>query len=200
MLTTDSPGDGADTFDSSPFNYDVTGINEYLSGTGKRGGPLVTSANETFRSDLRIFSSDNNTAIRAMSTQPVFEQTCLTVFQKMLDTVPDGVALSDVIGPRAWITQESHLDLSPGGVVQYSGKITSYVRGGGAPPNKANYFYGTEYGGNAGYLSTTKWSKSYLHAWVTPSDAQFRCCEQHRQHLIQRQYVRHLRCHQGVRV
>ena len=35
-------------------------VDEYLSGTGNRGGPLVTTANQTVQSDLRLYTSDNN--------------------------------------------------------------------------------------------------------------------------------------------
>lgn len=39
-------------------------VKEYLSGTGQQGGPLVTSATQSVRSDLRLYSSDNNKTMR----------------------------------------------------------------------------------------------------------------------------------------
>jgi hypothetical protein len=138
-----------DSFDSSPFVFDNTGVSEYLNGSGRAGGPLVTTANVTFRSDLRIFSSDNNATIKAMaSSQKTFESACFPIFEKMINTVPKGVQLSDVIGPRQWITMESHLDLASNGAVNYSGTIGTYSKA--AVPTTASYFYGKSGGGNTG--------------------------------------------------
>ena len=39
-------------------------VRQYLSGTGNRGGPLVTTANKTVQSDLRLFESDQNATIK----------------------------------------------------------------------------------------------------------------------------------------
>ena len=39
-------------------------LQQYLSGTGNRGGPLVTTANKTVQSDLRLFESDQNATIK----------------------------------------------------------------------------------------------------------------------------------------
>ncbi|CZT51102.1 uncharacterized protein RSE6_12189 [Rhynchosporium secalis] len=143
--------DGADTFDSTPFVYENKNVEEYLSAKGKAGGPLVTSKNTTFRSDFRIFNSDLNKTIIAMSTPQTFLDTCFAVFEKMMDTVPRGMKLSEPITPRRWILRESHLDLSRSGVVQYSGNITTYSRGGPPVPNQAIYYYSTEGNGNTGY-------------------------------------------------
>ncbi|KAL2064556.1 hypothetical protein VTL71DRAFT_3693 [Oculimacula yallundae] len=143
--------DGADTFDSTPFVYENKNVEEYLKAKGKAGGPLVTTKNTTFRSDFRIFNSDFNKTITAMSAPQAFLDTCFTVFEKMMDTVPRGVKLSDPITPRRWILIESHLDLSPTGVVQYSGNISSYSRGSVPVPNQAIYYYGKKGGGNTGY-------------------------------------------------
>ena len=35
-------------------------VKQYLSGTGSRGGPLVTTTNTTDQSDLRLYESDGN--------------------------------------------------------------------------------------------------------------------------------------------
>jgi len=141
--------DGRDLFDSTPAVFDNVGVTEYLTGTGKKGGPLVISHNVTERSDLRIFSSDNNATIKAMSTPTTFEDTCFTIFEKMVNTVPTAVTLSDPIGPRPWTLLESHLDLTTAGAVTYSGTIVTHSRTA-TPPGSASYFYGTVGGGNTG--------------------------------------------------
>ncbi|KAG9227959.1 heme peroxidase [Amylocarpus encephaloides] len=140
--------EGRSTFDSTPNVFDNTGVNEYISGVGLKGGPLVVGANETTRSDLRIFKSDNNVTINAMNTPGSFEQTCLNIFEKMSNTVPSGVTLSAPIVPRPWIMRESHLDLTPLGIVTFQGTISAH--GATEPPATASYFYGTEGGGNTG--------------------------------------------------
>lgn len=130
-------------------------MNEYLNGSGQAGGPLVTTSNVIFRSDLRIFSSDKNATIKAMSSAQAFENTCFNIFQRMINTVPKGVTLSGVIGPRPWILKESHLDLSPSGQVQYSGTIVTQSKAAGAAPATASYTYGTTGGGNTGPKSSS---------------------------------------------
>ena len=42
-------------------------VQQYVSGTGNRGGPLVTTANKTVQSDLRLYESDNNVTIERYS-------------------------------------------------------------------------------------------------------------------------------------
>jgi hypothetical protein len=147
-LLTKYSTEGRVEFDSTPAIFDNVGVNEYLNGSGQAGGPLVTTANKTFQSDLRIFTSDHNLTIKAMASPQAFEDTCFTIFEKMINTVPSGTVLSDPIGPRPWITMESHLDLSPTGAVQYSGTIATHSWNG-FPPT-ASYYYGTVGGGNTG--------------------------------------------------
>ncbi|TVY15916.1 WSC domain-containing protein [Lachnellula arida] len=149
ILDQPTVGDGgADHFDSTPFVFDAVGVNEYLNGSGQAGGPLVTTQNKTFRSDLRIFNSDSNATIKAMaSSTQSFEDACFTVFEKMINTVPKTVTLStDLVGPRPWILMESHLDLSSTGAVQYSGNITTKSRFNPSVPTTATYGYGTSGG------------------------------------------------------
>lgn len=73
--------------------------------------------NGTTNSDLRIFSSDGNTTIKAYvvgdnvliprslihhrfaASAEHFAQTCSALFEKMIDTVPLGVILSEVLEP-----------------------------------------------------------------------------------------------------
>ena len=39
-------------------------VNQYLEGTGQRGGPLVTTSNVTVQSDLRLYLSDHNETMK----------------------------------------------------------------------------------------------------------------------------------------
>jgi hypothetical protein len=113
----------------------------------------VTTSNTTFQPDKRLFESDSNATVKAMATsQTSLENTCFTIFEKMINTVPKSVTLSDVIGPRKWITMFSFLDLTPRGVVTYSGTIGTYSKT--AVPKKASYQYGYSSSGNTGLKSS----------------------------------------------
>lgn len=66
--------DGGSNFDSTTAVFDNTNVLEYLNGTGK-GGPLVLGFNSTTNSDLRLFESDNNATIKALTDAQKFQDT-----------------------------------------------------------------------------------------------------------------------------
>ena len=86
--------------DDTVANFDNSVVQEYIRGSGNRGGPLVTTTNKTVQSDLRLYSSDRNATVRklAQSTDQ-FRSTCATLFTRMIDTVPKGVKLTPPIDP-----------------------------------------------------------------------------------------------------
>lgn len=157
--------DGGSNFDSTPALFDATNINEYLNGTGKAGGPLVVGFNSTTNSDLRLFSSDNNATILALTEAQKFQDTCYTIFEKMLDTVPSNVVLSEVVGPRTWTMGESHPDLSTTGDIVFSGFITWHSLTE-SPLLKANYTYTTSEG-DVGVLNSAIGVSSVKHGFGT---------------------------------
>ena len=153
-VVSDTNKHGADPFDSTPFVFDNTGVNEYLNWSGKKGGPLSNGKNQTTNSDFRIFSSDQNVTMRTLATPQSFQQKCFTIFERMLDTVPNGVVLSPtIVGPRPWILNEGQLDLSSTGSVSFSGKISTHSVA--AAPAAAPYKFITEGNGNTGPRTTT---------------------------------------------
>ncbi|KAJ7200275.1 heme peroxidase [Mycena rebaudengoi] len=81
------------------FDNNVLGnATEYIHGTTLN--PLVVGLNDTANSDKRIFSSDGNATMRAFADSPeLFALTCADMFARMLDTVPRGVELTEVITP-----------------------------------------------------------------------------------------------------
>ena len=91
---------GRIAFDDSVANFDIDAVQQYTHGNGNGGGPLVTTANKTVQSDLRLFSSDGNATIKklAQSTDR-FRSICTTLFTRMIDTVPNGVTLTPIIDP-----------------------------------------------------------------------------------------------------
>jgi hypothetical protein len=89
---------GGSNFDTTRGIFDPTVVGEYLSWTGQKGGPLVTSFNETSRSDLRLYESDNNATMHALFAQGAgFLDTCVELLGRAMNTVPSGVQLGEVV-------------------------------------------------------------------------------------------------------
>jgi hypothetical protein len=89
---------GGSNFDTTRGVFDPNVVGEYVHWTGNKGGPLVTSHNETMNSDLRLYESDNNATMRALFAQgPAFLDTCVELLRRTIDTVPSGVQLGDVV-------------------------------------------------------------------------------------------------------
>ncbi|KAJ7657897.1 heme peroxidase, partial [Mycena polygramma] len=85
-------------FDSTFANFDNTIASEYISGTTQN--PLVVGLNDTTNSDKRIFGSDGNATMRSFADSPeLFSSACAQLFARMIDTVPSGVELTEVITP-----------------------------------------------------------------------------------------------------
>lgn len=139
-------------FDSTPAGLDPAGMNEYLTGTGGKGGPLVTSLNVSARSDLRLFSSDGNATIRDLSVN--FGRTCSGLFTKMLDTVPSTVTLSDPVTPQTWKVTNLIYHISNGGSVRIEG-LFRYLWTTVAPPDKVTYVTTSPRGKSATHRSNS---------------------------------------------
>ncbi|KAJ7084267.1 heme peroxidase [Mycena epipterygia] len=85
-------------FDSTFVHFDNNLATEYISGTTL--SPLVVGFNDSTNSDKRIFSSDGNATMASFAKSPqLFASTCASLFARMLDTVPKGVELTEVITP-----------------------------------------------------------------------------------------------------
>ena len=111
--------DGRLPMDTTVAVFDVNGVQEYLDGTGYRGGPLVTTSNQTVRSDLRLFSSDGNATVRKLGQSAnQFRTTCTSLISQMLDTVPKHVTLTPVLDP--YTVAYSNLTLN----VDWCGEMT----------------------------------------------------------------------------
>ncbi|KAJ7906150.1 heme peroxidase [Mycena leptocephala] len=85
-------------FDSTNTNFDNNVATEYITDTTKN--PLVVGFNDTTNSDKRIFGSDGNVTMRSFADSPtLFASTCADLIARMIDTVPRGVKLTEVITP-----------------------------------------------------------------------------------------------------
>ncbi|KAK7018704.1 hypothetical protein VNI00_018297 [Paramarasmius palmivorus] len=94
------------TFDST-VEFDNRVVAEYLDGT--TNNPLVTGPNSTTNSDLRIFSSDGNATMQSIASSEDFRQVCSSLFEKMINTVPNGVELSDIVEPIEYKVGDTRL-------------------------------------------------------------------------------------------
>lgn len=57
--------DGRLAFDETVAVFDVDTVTDYVSGTGDKGGPLVTTTNVTVQSDLRLYTADQKVTMKA---------------------------------------------------------------------------------------------------------------------------------------
>ncbi|KAI0123522.1 heme peroxidase [Xylariales sp. AK1849] len=120
-------------FDDSPAVFDSSVVNEYLDSTGQLGGPLITAPNVTDRSDLRLYISDSNATMQSISEEAAFQATCFALFERMINTVPSGSALTDPIVPMAWKAVDLATDIDAEGTVSVSGLIRNLYSSGSSP-------------------------------------------------------------------
>ncbi|KAF7343034.1 Peroxidase [Mycena venus] len=108
-------------FDSTNTHFDNNIATEYISGTTQN--PLVVGFNDTTNSDRRIFGSDGNVTMLSFANSPeLFASRCSELFARMLDTVPSGIQLSDVITPLP--VKPSNLKFTlDGDILQFSGGV-----------------------------------------------------------------------------
>ncbi|KAI1426306.1 heme peroxidase [Xylaria sp. FL1777] len=117
---------GGINFDSTRGTFDALVVREYVEGTGNRGGPLVTSYNETSRSDLRLYESDGNATMRALYAQgdDGFLDTCADLLALATDTVPSHARLRDAaIQPMGVKPVNVTWDVAEDGGLELSGRI-----------------------------------------------------------------------------
>ncbi|KAL8830944.1 MAG: hypothetical protein Q9191_001152 [Dirinaria sp. TL-2023a] len=116
--------DGRLPFDKSVAAFDGDVVQEYLSGTGQRGGPLVTTTNETERSDLRLYASDDNRTMENLGqSKDQFASTCTDLLARMIDTVPAEVSLTPQIKPSDIRLTKPFLDISSNGTMNLSATV-----------------------------------------------------------------------------
>ncbi|KAF8189020.1 heme peroxidase [Pholiota molesta] len=97
--------DGTDAFDA-------VGVAQYLNGTTQN--PLVTVSNTLFQSDLRIFSSDGNVTLQSMNSPAAFNATCAGLLERMINTVPSNVQLTDTIALLPFKVTSAQLTIQDG--------------------------------------------------------------------------------------
>ncbi|KAJ6471484.1 heme peroxidase [Mycena sanguinolenta] len=117
------PNDTMDVthFDSTYVTFDNNIAAEYIAGTTQ--DPLVVGSNDTTNSDKRIFGSDGNQTMSSFANSPeLFASTCADLYARMIDTVPAGVVLSEVIAPLP--VKPTGVDLVLNGdIIQLTGAV-----------------------------------------------------------------------------
>ncbi|CAE6449006.1 unnamed protein product [Rhizoctonia solani] len=131
-LTGDSNETNFVHFDTTAPVFDNKVTTEYLDGTTMN--PLVTAPGGN-NSDFAVFNSDGNSTIKAMSEPPTFLSTCGSILQRMIDTVPSTVKLSDIT-PMKVKPRSLQLKLLSTGELQLDGfiRVRSEDRGLGQQP------------------------------------------------------------------
>ncbi|KAK7686438.1 hypothetical protein QCA50_010662 [Cerrena zonata] len=107
-------------FDTTFANYDSAVVTEYLQDTTQN--PLVKGPNET-NSDLRVFSVDGNKTMEAMADNAVFQTTCASILERMINTVPSNVALSEPLSPLPVKPITPKTTLNSDGTITFEGFI-----------------------------------------------------------------------------
>ncbi len=109
-------------FDNTHDTVDNGLVTAYLNGTTT--DPLVVGANPAAYSDGRIFDLNNKQTIAAMADPDKFASVCSTVLAKMVNTVPRGVQLSDVIAPYELKPTNVQLNVAADGLsLDFSGEL-----------------------------------------------------------------------------
>ncbi|KIY64382.1 heme peroxidase [Cylindrobasidium torrendii FP15055 ss-10] len=109
-------------FDSTMATFDNAVAVEYVDGTTQN--PLVVGLNATKNSDLRVFQSDGNKTITALAEDAdLFATTCASLMARMIDTVPKGVELTEVIRPLPVKPYQLKLTYLKNGTVKLSGEV-----------------------------------------------------------------------------
>ncbi|KAK6988046.1 peroxidase [Favolaschia claudopus] len=112
-------------FDTTELHFDNNIATEYISGTTQN--PLAVGFNDTTNSDKRIFGSDGNVTMRSFADSPeLFSSRCSELFARMLDTVPKGVQLSEVITPLPVKPGRIEFKLD-GDVLQFTGNVRVFL-------------------------------------------------------------------------
>ncbi|KAJ9148434.1 WSC domain-containing protein [Pleurostoma richardsiae] len=111
--------------DTTVAAFDNNVVTEYVNGTTKN--PLVVgpSVKISQNSDFVVFNSDSNVTVKAMTAAAAFQSTCATVLQKMIEVVPAGVVLTDVITPYTVKPVDLQLTLNSGAATI---ALSGYIR------------------------------------------------------------------------
>ncbi|KAF1924541.1 heme peroxidase, partial [Didymella exigua CBS 183.55] len=138
-------------FDTSVASFDNKIATEFLSGNTKNPmvfGKAYRADNRGRDSDRRVYNSDGNSTMQAMQDPQTFNDMCKAVFQKMIEIVPRGITLTEVITPYDVKPYDVQLTLLDGGVsLSFTGEIR--VRTNSGSISKVQLIYKDRTGASA---------------------------------------------------
>ncbi|KAK4079054.1 CAZyme family AA2 [Trichoderma harzianum] len=123
FVPNDDPDDEhTSTFDTTTRFFENKVATEFISNTTKN--PLVSGANVTTRSDDRIFNSDGRVTMRKLAqSNDYFASRCSTLLERMLNTVPKEVVLTEPIDYYPVKPRAAQVDINADGTMTFSGVI-----------------------------------------------------------------------------
>ena len=115
---------GGANFDSTRGVFDPLVVQEYVSWTEQKGGPLVTTSSISTQSDLRLYESDNNATMKSLLAQGAgFLDTCVSLIGRAIDTVPASIKLGSPVAAMPVKPVNVTYDFGTGGKLKLSGTI-----------------------------------------------------------------------------
>ncbi|KAK1219644.1 hypothetical protein PQX77_017634 [Marasmius sp. AFHP31] len=148
---------------TTPFDHAV--ITGYLDGSTPN--PLVVGPNSTTNSDLRIFSSDGNTTMQGLADPGTFNRTCGELLERMINTVPANVVLTDVVKPMPFKITRNQLSPSANSNGTFRFDVQLRVIGEENPRRKVTLFWNDREGASVcptSGCSATPWAGVYNRA------------------------------------
>ncbi|KAJ7062951.1 heme peroxidase [Mycena amicta] len=118
----DSNPEGMVHFDDTFDTFDNSIATQWIDGTSV--DLLAIGSNATTNSDARIFAADNNVTMKGFADDATsFQSTCGSLLERMLNTVPNSVQLTDVVDPLPVKPSQLTLSLASDGSLQLAGYI-----------------------------------------------------------------------------
>ncbi|KAF2006087.1 heme peroxidase, partial [Amniculicola lignicola CBS 123094] len=118
-----APNDYA-TLDSTVAVFDNKIVTEYFAGTSKN--PLIVGPSVKLKknADTMVYTADGNATMKTLTNAATFSARCRDMFQKMIETVPAGVTLTDPVKPYEVKPYDVQLTLLDGGSqLAFTGEI-----------------------------------------------------------------------------
>lgn len=147
-ITGDTTADEVHMFEkgNSNANFDNAVVTEYLDGSTVN--LLVTGSNKTTNSDGRIFQADGNATMKAMAEPEAFQSRCADILERMIDTVPSTVELTEVqpIEVKPYVEE---LALTTNGTLHFEGRIRVRITGDFEDDRTVHLTYADRSGANA---------------------------------------------------
>ncbi|KAH8894419.1 heme peroxidase [Thozetella sp. PMI_491] len=110
------------TFDTTTGVFDNNVASQFVANISQN--PLAFGENVSTRSDFRIFNADGGEMITNMAaSNDFFLATCSTLLERMLNTVPDGVVLGDIIQPILVKPRKLAVEIGTNGSMTVSGEL-----------------------------------------------------------------------------